>query len=73
MLNNVLIIPKGLAQKGELVVIPRVEYEEYLSLKKIIPLVKLSKAEKKQVEQGRKQIQNGQFLTLNALKHELGY
>lgn len=33
-MSNVLTIPKKLMQKGELVVIPRAEYEEVLKLRK---------------------------------------
>lgn len=68
---GIITIPKGLTEKGELVIILRSEYEEYLGLKKIIPLVKLSRLEKKVLEEGRKQIQKRQYLTLEDLKNEL--
>ena len=58
-MSRVLTIPKGLTKQGELVVIPRVEYEEFLSLKKVIPLARLSQIEKARVEEGREQIRKG--------------
>lgn len=72
-MSEVLTIPKRLAKKGDLVIIPRAQYEEFLSLKRIIPLIKLNKTEKRRVEEGRKQVRKGQFLSLNELKNELGY
>ena len=72
-MNGVITIPKRLAARNDLVVIPRVEYEEYLGLRKIIPLTKLSPSEKKAIEKGRKEIRQGKYLTFQELKDELGY
>lgn len=41
-------------------------------MRKIIPLVKLSKSEKKVIEKSRKEIKNGESISLNRLKNELG-
>ena len=69
---NVITIPKQLSNKGDLVVVPRFEYEEYLNLKKIIPIIKAGLSEKKAISAGRKEIKTRQFLTLRQLKNELG-
>lgn len=69
---NVITIPKRLSNKGDLVVMPRFEYEEYLNLKKIIPIIKAGLSEKKALRAGRKEIKTERFLTLKQLKNELG-
>ena len=66
-MNNIITIPK----KGEFVLIPREEYEEFLELKKIIPVVKLTTVEKRAVKRGRQEIERGEFVTLEELKREL--
>ena len=70
-MEKFITIPKELAKKGGLVVIPRSEYEEYLRLKKIVPVVKANRSEKKAIREGRKEIQVGKYLTLQQLKDEL--
>lgn len=70
-MTNVFTIPKNLVLKDDLVIIPRADYEEYLELKKIIPVIKLSKSEKKAVESGRRQIKRGEYINLKGLKNEL--
>ena len=70
-MTSVLTIPKNLALKDDLVIIPRADYEEYLELKKIIPVIKLSKSEKKAVEEGRRQIKRGEYVNLKELENEL--
>lgn len=66
-MEKVVTIPKELAERGELVIIPRGEYEEYLRLKKVIPLVRADNNEKKAIREGRKEIKNGRYLTLKQL------
>ena len=46
-MSKVISIPKELSKKGDLVIIPRAEYEELLGLKKIVRLMKLTPSEKK--------------------------
>ena len=70
-MQQVITIPKQLLKKGELVIVPRFEYEEYLNLKKIIPMIKASLSEKRAIREGRKEIQKGQYLTLKQFKNEL--
>ena len=71
-MNKVIAIPKELSKTGELVIIPRSDYEEFLRLKKIIPLVELTPSERKAIKQAKKEIKQGKYLTLNQLKNELG-
>lgn len=67
-----ITIPKKRTLGGELVAIPREEYEEYLQLRKIIPVVKLTRAEKRDLEQARKDHKQGKYITLEEFEHELG-
>jgi len=71
-MEKVISIPKELSKKGELVIIPRVQYEEYLRFKKAFPLITLNPSEKKAIEQGRKEIRQRKYLTFKQLKNELG-
>lgn len=71
-MNKVIAIPRELSRQGELVIIPRSDYEDFLRLKKVIPLVKLTPSEKKAMQSGRKQIQEGKYITFKQLKNELG-
>lgn len=68
---KILTIPKNLTKKGDLVVIPRTQYEEYLRLKKLVPIMKPSKLEQKAIQEGRREIKKGKYLTLHQLKNEL--
>lgn len=69
---NVITIPEKLSKKGDLIIISRSDYEDFLELKKIIPLVDLSKSEKKALKEGKEEIKRGEYLTLDQLKDELG-
>jgi len=70
-MGKVITIPKELAKKGELVVIPRSEYREFLQWRKSIKIFKPTAAEKKVVKEGRREIHRGKYLTLQQLKDEL--
>lgn len=70
-MGKVIAIPRELSKEGELVIIPRSDYEEFLRLKKLIPLIKPTLSEKKAIRDGRKEIQEGKYLTLKQLKDEL--
>lgn len=69
---NTVTIPKRITRGEELVVIPRKEYEEYLQLRKIIPVVKMTPAQRRDLEQARKDYKQGKYITLEQLEHELG-
>ena len=65
-------IPKELAKKGDLVLIPKEEYEALLTGKRRIKTFKPTVAQKRALREARKQISKGHYLTLNQLRHELG-
>ena len=70
---DVVTIPKKLAQKGDLVMIPRKEYEGLLRRRpKIIPMAKLTPAEARAIERSEKEFARGDYVTLDELEHELG-
>ena len=71
-MNKAIAIPKELSKNEDLIVIPRSDYEEFLQLKKIIPLVELSPSERKAIKQAKKEIKQGKYSTLTQLKNELG-
>ena len=66
-----ITLPKELTNKGELVIIPRKEYEEFLSLKKLIPIFKPTRYDLRALGQGRKEIRDGQCVEWRILKYEL--
>ena len=66
-----ITITKELAKKGELVLIPKSEYEEFLNLRKIVRIMKPTHGEKKAVLRGRKEIRSGKHIAWNVLKNEL--
>ena len=66
-----ITIPKKLTKGEELVVIPRKEYEEYLHLRKVIPVVKMTVAEKREWQRAKKDYNRGKYITLEELEHEL--
>jgi hypothetical protein len=69
---KLVTIPKNFAKEGDLVVLPRTEYEEYLRLKQLFRLVKPTKAEKKAIRSGLREIKIGKRYSLQELKNELG-
>ena len=68
---NIITIPKKMAQRGDLIVIPRQEYERLLRLKKVFPVVKPSKEEMRAIRRGEREIAKGEYITLEQLKREL--
>ena len=66
-----ITIPKKLAQKDDLVVIPRKEYESLLQLKKIREYTPTA-AEKKALERARRNFAKGNTMTLEELENEVG-
>lgn len=68
-----ITIPKKINRREELVAITRKEYEEYLHLRKVIPLVKMTAAEKREWERAKKDYEQGKYVTLRELEHELGF
>ena len=70
-MNKIVSIPREMSKQGELVIIPREDYEEFLRLQKVVPLVEATASEKKAIREGRKQIQEGKYITLKELENEL--
>ncbi len=68
---KIITIPKDLAEEGDLVVLPRRQYERMLRQRRVISVSKLSASEKKAVERGRREIKNGEYITLDQLLDEL--
>ena len=66
-----ITIPQTQAKKRDLVAIPREEYEEFLSWKKIMPIFKPSKAELRTLARGEREIASGRFKPWNEVKNEL--
>lgn len=66
-----LTIPKKLASRDDLVVIPKKEYEELLSLRRAIPVFKPTRADIKDLERARKNFRAGKFIEWRKLKNEL--
>ena len=69
---NTITIPKNLIKNDDLVIIPRMEYNNLLELKKIIPIVNATKKEVMAIRRGEKEIERGEFLTSKQLKDALG-
>jgi len=69
---NMVTIPKELANRDDLVVIPRKEYEALLELTKISEFVPTA-IEKKALIQARRNRKAGKYLTINELREKLGF
>ena len=67
-----ITILKEITKKSELVAIPKKEYEELLRLRKAIPIFKPTVAQKKDLEQARREYKKGEYITLSQLERELG-
>ena len=70
LIMNVITIPKKLGRLGDLVVIPRKEYEAFLELKKIREFVP-TKAQKRSFKIALKNYKEGKTYTLDELKRKL--
>lgn len=68
---NIITIPKKLAQKGDLVVIPRKEYEELIILRALIPVEEPSREEMRMIRRGEKEIREGKYTPWSKIRHEL--
>ena len=69
---NTITIPKNLAKKDDLVVIPRREYEALLALRQVREFVPTA-AQKRALLQARKNRKEGRYLTINELRKKLGF
>ncbi len=64
-------IPKELAKKGDLILIPREEYEALLYGRRKVKTFKPTVVQKKALMESRRQLAHGDFFTLKELRHEL--
>ena len=70
-MQNTITIPKQLIRKGELVIIPRSEYEEFLHWQRIVKTFKSTVVEKRDLMEARKDFAKGNYIGLKDLKNEL--
>ncbi len=69
---NTVTIPRKLVGKGDFVVLPREEYEELLRFGSHDSEVSLTPLQKLALRRARRNLAQGQSLTLNGLKRKLG-
>ncbi|MEK7149634.1 MAG: hypothetical protein AAB757_01505 [Patescibacteria group bacterium] len=69
---NTITIPKNLAGKDDLVVIPRKEYEALLKLKKVKEF-NPTPAQKKALFQAENSFKKGKTISYNELSKKLGF
>ena len=67
-----LTIPKKITKGEELVILPREDYEKLLS-QRIIPEYEPTLREKKEIQRSRDDYKKGKFMTIDELKHKLGF
>ena len=63
----IITIPKKLTKGEELIIISRKEYEDYLKLRKVIPLVKMTVLEKREWQRAKKDYEQRKYVTLEKL------
>jgi len=68
----VITIPKRLAKKGDLIVIPRKEYEEFLRLREI-KTFRMTDSQKRALARARNDFKLRKTLTLDELRKKLGF
>lgn len=65
-------IPKRITKGAELVVMSRKEYERLLT-SRLVPIFKPTATQKKALGRARKNLARGKYITLEELRHELGF
>ena len=63
-----ITLPYNLIKEKKLVILPRREYEDFLNWKKSIKSFSLTKAQKKELEEARKDFAQGKYVELEHLK-----
>lgn len=66
---TILTVPKELAKKGDLVLVPKSEYEEFLRIRKLF--AEPTAAEKMAIARGRQEIRRGKFSSWDQTRNEL--
>ena len=64
-------ISKRITKGEELIIIPRREYEEFLELKRAIPVVSLTLSDKRALKKAREEYKQGKCLSWDKVKNEL--
>ena len=70
---SVTTTPRKIKKTPQFVTIPRKEYEELLIFKKLVPVFKPTKGELRAIERGRKEFEDGNYVSWEELKHELAH
>lgn len=71
-MEKLITIPKELARRDDLVIIPRREYNRLLARQRVVPVVKMTSAQKRDLREAREEYARGEYITLEQLEHELG-
>ncbi len=66
-----LTIPEKLTKKGDLVLIPKSEYKEFLRFRKFIRVVQPTSSERKAIARGRAEVKQGSVVLWSDVKHGL--
>ena len=66
-MNKVIEIPKELSKNQDLIIIPRSDYEELLTLKKIFKTYKPTLSDKRDLKRAREDFAKGNYVTLAEL------
>jgi hypothetical protein len=69
---STITIPKKMASKDDLIIVPRKEYEALVELKKIREFTP-TPAEKHALERARKNRVEGKVMSIHELKRKLGF
>ena len=65
-----ITIPKKfISPREDLIIVPRSEYENLLE--RAVPMARLTRLEKRELETARREMARGEFLTLKEFEHEL--
>ena len=67
-MEKIVTIPKELAKQGDLVVIPRKEYEGLVRRQKIVPVVKMNAAQKRDLEEARRGVRAKRICNSRAIR-----
>lgn len=73
-MEKAITIPKELAKKDDLVIIPRKEYEEFSQWRtamKSFPTFTSTAAQKRDLKKAREDYRKGNYMTLDELKRKL--
>lgn len=60
-----IVIPRQLTKNEELVIIPKSEYDDFLALRRVFTLVEATKAEKRAIKRGDKEVKEKKYRTWN--------